>query len=75
LIWMEKTNLCLKCINWDRRPEGAPGEGMGYCIARNKIVGPHYECEYFQLRTADRVASMKRKIYGEIDEEMDEFGF
>jgi len=72
---MEKSNLCLRCINWDRRPEEGPGERMGYCIARRKVVGPHTECEYYQLRTADSVASLNRKIYGNFEENMDDMEF
>lgn len=72
---MEKPNLCLKCINWDHRPEGNPGELMGYCIARRRIVGPHQDCEFYQLRTADRVATMNNKLYGRIDDSAEEMDF
>ncbi len=72
---MEKSNLCVKCINWDHRPEGAPGERMGYCIARHRIVSPHLECEYYQLRTADRVATLNNRLYGQIDDSMEEMDF
>lgn len=75
IIQMDNKNLCLRCLNWDRRPEGSPGEGMGYCMARNRIVGPHYECEYFQLKTADRVAQMNRRIYGELDSDFEDADF
>lgn len=64
---MDKSNLCVRCINWDHRPEGNQGERMGYCIARRKIVGPHLECEFYLLKTADRVASMNTKLYGSMD--------
>ncbi|MEM3852245.1 MAG: hypothetical protein QXP70_04515 [Methanomassiliicoccales archaeon] len=70
---MDTRNLCLKCINWDRRPEGAPGEGMGYCIAKKMIVGPHYRCDFYKLKTADRVASMRRELYGELDPDGEDF--
>ncbi|MBX8634508.1 MAG: hypothetical protein M1422_03765 [Candidatus Thermoplasmatota archaeon] len=73
---MEKTNLCRKCINWDHRPEGNPGELMGYCIAKKKNVGPHYECDLFQPRTPEATALMNSRIYGAYEENSgDEFDF
>ena len=48
---------------------------MGYCIARRRIVGPHMDCEYYQLKTADRVATMNNKLYGQIDEGMEDADF
>ncbi len=65
---MEKVNLCTKCINWDHRPEGNPGERMGYCLSRKRMVGPHYECEFYQLKTPERMAVMNRKLYGSTDD-------
>jgi hypothetical protein len=63
--------LCFSCLYRDSRPETGMGDGLIYCIKKERVVGPKFSCELYAKSTDRSREDLKSSMYGSYSEEED----